>query len=232
MPEGLGQASLETPVAQCKARCAWEWLLLHSLYSKKPSPSLLCFLDPAGDAGGKAAANTPFLGKWSMSVHCSGTAWKFQSQHAVITWESSWYPIRKDTAVTVPLFIGICLYRWTAQKPKWVSVKLSLDDESFATSYPIVPQFFWIKNRWRYSFTSFFPPAISVLTPKWFMVLIIFLERLELALGLEEQKILRKQELFRFASMNGTQTLVCICVSLRNEQCNFSFILWLFLFWR
>lgn len=31
------------------------------------------------------------------------------------------------------------------------------------------------------------------------MVLIIFLERLELALGLEEQKILRKQELFRFA---------------------------------
>lgn len=85
-------------------------------------------------------------------------------------------PIGKDTGhkdVTVALFIGIWLYRCTSKSHNEFQWSWAWVMKSFATFYPIVSQFSRIKNSWRYSFTSFFP-AIFVLTPKWFMVLIIF----------------------------------------------------------
>lgn len=55
-----------------------------------------------------------------------------------------------------------------------------------------------------------------------------FFERLQFALDLERQKILREKKMRTLQTcINEWATdLVCICVTLRNVQCNFSLILW------
>lgn len=97
---------------------------------------------------------------------------------------------------------------------------------SIAISHHIVSQFLkvlcWTKNRWRYSFTSFFPCHFC-LEYKVISFLLIFFERLQLALDLERKKILREKKMRTLQTcINEWATdLVCICVTLRNVQCNF-----------
>lgn len=179
-------ASLETPVARDEARRAWR--------ATRLATDRLWSFYPDGDGGRKTSCKYLFPGKVT-----AGTACRPQSQHVWVPWEWSWrqraVPLGKiqDTQMSPLLYLSV--FGYTGAQPEshnesqwsWAWVM-----KSFAVFYPIVSQFSWIKNSWRYSFTSFFPCHFCF-DSKTIYGFNYFLERLELTLDLEGQKILREE---------------------------------------